>query len=354
MLKKEVLYSLNDVTIIPATISNVRHRSQCYPFLQGSLEGRPGEYYPIIAAPMSSVVSLENYKSFHDARISCIIPRTTPIEERLKLCTEVMCAFSLSEVEEEFIYHSYRLMGQKLCVLIDIANGHMKKEIEVGKKLKDLYGSSIVLMGGNIANPETYLLYDDAGFDYVRCGIGGGSQCLTSTQTGIHYPMASLISDTFNIIRMKPRKTKIIADGGINTYSDIIKCLALGADYVMSGKIFAKAEEACGPTYVMYDEKSGNPRKFRRYYGMSTKKAQAEILGFKTVEDAKKENIKLKTSEGRSEDLMVEYTLQGWADNFNSYIRSAMSYTNSLTLDDFKHSDVKVISPTTGMLINNK
>lgn len=354
--KNEVLYSLGDVTIIPGESTTILHRSQCDPFTK-SIEGKEN-YYPVIAAPMASVISPENYKLFHEQGISCIIPRNIPLEERKKLCMEVMCAFSLNEVEENFINNKYSLLGDKLHILIDIANGHMVKEIAIGKTLKELYGDNVILMGGNIANPQTYFLYNDAGFDFLRLGIGGGSQCITSTQLGVHYPMASLINDTVKAIMERAlyydkKRTKIIADGGINSFSDAIKCLALGADYVMMGKVFAKAKEACGDTFVMYDEKSGNPRTYRRYYGMSTKRAQAEILGYKTVEDAKK-SVELKTSEGRSEDLLVEYTLKGWADNFDSYLRSAMSYTNSHTLDRFKHSEVRVVSPISGMLINNK
>lgn len=357
--KNEVLYSLGDVTIIPGESTTILHRSQCDPFTK-SIEGKEN-YYPVIAAPMASVISPENYKLFHEQGISCIIPRNIPLEERKKLCMEVMCAFSLNEVEENFINNKYSLLGDKLHILIDIANGHMVKEIAIGKTLKELYGDNVILMGGNIANPQTYFLYNDAGFDFLRLGIGGGSQCITSTQLGVHYPMASLINDTVKAIMMKralyydKKRTKIIADGGINSFSDAIKCLALGADYVMMGKVFAKAKEACGDTFVMYDEKSGNPQTYRRYYGMSTKRAQAEILGYNTIEEAKKDTIKLKTAEGRSEDLLIEYTLQGWVENFDSYLRSAMSYTGSAYLSTFPMtSEVRVISPLSGTLINSK
>lgn len=57
---------------------------------------------------------------------------------------------------------------------------------------------------------------------------------------------------------------------------------------------------------------------------MSTKKAQKE-MGNKT----------LKTGEGLITYRPVEYTMEGWVDNFISYLRSAMSYTNCLELVDF-------------------
>ena len=349
--KNEMLYSLSDVSIIPSAVSDIKSRSECYPYTQ-SIEGKD-QYLPLIAAPMASVVGPENYKIFWDNKISAVIPRTVSLQERLKLCPEVMCAFGLKEIEENFVNRIYNLMGQRLYVLIDIANGHMKKEIDLGKQLKSLYGDSLVLMGGNIANPKTYWKYNEAGFDFLRVGIGKGRSCTTSTQTGVHYPMASLIDEIHKSVcekytRYTPGRTKIVADGGMRSYADIIKALALGADYVMVGGIFAKTHEAIGSTYWE------DGHLYRDYYGMSTKRAQSEILGFKNSEEAKEHGENLKTSEGRIERVEVEYSLAGWIENFTDYLRSAMSYTFSRSLDKFKDAKVRVISGSASVEVNNK
>ena len=60
---------------------------------------------------------------------------------------------------------------------------------------------------------------------------------------------------------------------------------------------------------------------------MSTKKAQAEFG-----------NTELKTAEGIETLVPIKYNLAGWVDNFISYLRSAMSYCNSRTLDEFKQN----------------
>jgi len=153
--------------------------------------------------------------------------------------------------------------------------------------------------------------------------------------------MASLL-DEINTIRegyKKSKKTKdkgnckVIADGGMTGYSDIIKAIALGADYVMCGMLFSKA--ATG------EEKIGDPIE---YYGMSTKRAQQEMG--KTV---------LKTSEGKFLNLTKEYTLSGWVENFDSYLRSAMSYCDSRTLEEFRErANLQVISNETIRIINDK
>jgi IMP dehydrogenase/GMP reductase len=217
--------------------------------------------------------------------------------------------------------------------LIDVANGHMKKLLDLTKKVKT-YFPSITLMVGNVANPETYALLSEAGADYVRIGIGNGNACSTTVHTGVGYPMASLIKECYDISCTLDNPAKIVADGGMKDYSDIIKALALGADYVMVGSIFNKAIESCGDNYLwgkikvcqddarfLYD--IGLPI-YKKFRGMSTKEVQKKWG--KQV---------LTTSEGVIRFRKVEYTLEKWAQNFEDYLRSSMSYCNASELKEF-------------------
>ena len=344
MIEEEKLYSLKDVCIIPTPISMIESRSECNSRTEDLCGRHDKPYFPLIAAPMSCVLYETNYTYFEDCGISVVIPRTVPFETRLNLMSTRFCAFGMDECEEIMKRYSY-INQANIC--IDVANGHMLSQIELGVSLKKRLkgysndGREIRIMGGNIANPKTYEMYDDAGFDYIRIGIGSGNGCLSSTQLGVHYPMASLL-DEINTIRegykeskkTKDRgKCKVIADGGMTGYSDLIKAIALGADFVMCGMLFSKA--ATG------EEKIGDPIE---YYGMSTKRAQQEMC--KTT---------LKTSEGKFLNLTKEYTLSGWVENFDSYLRSAMSYCNSRTLEEFREvSLLQVISNETIRNINDK
>ena len=149
-----------------------------------------------------------------------------------------------------------------------------------------------------------------------------------------------------------------------------MKWLALGADYVMCGKIFAQCNEACGEIckkvlynsgafkylsgselseaeniinqkhHIIYRQNEDYPIlieqnvDYHKYYGMSTKKAQKEM--------GKKD---LHTSEGVEIIIKVEYNLKGWIENFADYLRSAMSYCNVNNISDFqKFSQVIHIS----------
>lgn len=330
MLKKEPLYSLNDITIVPAVLTNIKSRyKECNPFRKSILG--ISDYYPLITAPMDFVTQ-ENVREFESVGISTIIPRVNKnnFERRIELMESTFCAFSLDEchklVDIDLISHSQH-------ILIDIANGTMEEEIETGKMLRNRFGSGLYLMGGNIGNPATYLLYDKAGFDYVRVGIGDGAGCLTSKQLGVSYPYASLISEISEMKYRYHSHCKIIADGGMEQYADINKCLALGADYVMCGKLLAQAAlegENIGDEFV--------------YRGMSTKSAQKDMG-----------STKLKTAEGRTLKLKKEYTLKGWIENFDSYLRSAMSYCDARDLVEFRQKAIcQVISPNASHKINDK
>ena len=176
-------------------------------------------------------------------------------------------------------------------------------------------------MAGNIANPKTceYILRWH-NVDYIRLSIGTGNCCITSSNTGIHYPIASLIKECCKIKKQYNKDVKIVADGGIRNYSDVVKALALGADYVMIGSLFGSMKESAAEN--VYDD-SGKIKE-KKIYGMSTKIAQYKI---------NPEN--LKTSEGICRTVKSEYSISQWVENMTAYLKSAMSYCNAKTLTEF-------------------
>ena len=173
MLIKDKKYSYNDVMVVPAKISSIEHRAECDVFHKDG-------YLPIFTAPMSSVVNCLNYELFEQNHIHAIMPRNIEYDIRLEYAlNNKWAAFSLSEFENFFCDEGYvkEYIKKKKKVLIDIANGHMKKLFVVVKKAKRLYGESLQIMIGNIANPFTYEEVFKCGADYVRIGIGAGNGC---------------------------------------------------------------------------------------------------------------------------------------------------------------------------------
>ena len=245
MILNKIGYGYNDLTIVPATKSKVKSRKDVNPFdINGNL--------PIFASPMACVVDDKNFKLWENNKIIPILPRNIDYDIRIDfLNRSKWVAFSLDEFYELFIDSDDMLnASNKLYVLIDVANGHMHKLGDFCRIAKEKFGESLVLMCGNIANPDTYTLVCEAGVDYVRCSIGSGSCCTTSSNTAIHYPIATLIDDIHEIKREREKSsdfcTKIIADGGIRNFNDINKALALGADYVMIGGLFCTILESSG------------------------------------------------------------------------------------------------------------
>ena len=372
MIQEKTFYSLQDISIMPACVTEINHRAECNPY-------NDNNKLPIFVAPMSSVIDLNNAKIFEFNKLNVVIPRTIDLEDRLNVCEEYFIAVGLNEFENTIL--TLNLENRKpIKICVDVANGHMKKLIDLCKYAKNRFRNKIIIMAGNVANPLVYYDYAYAGIDYIRLSIGSGSACTTAANAAIYTPMASLIDECVSIKKIVERDRnnyksapKIIADGGFNNYDDIIKALALGADYVMCGKIFAQCEEACGEKlqkflysdgtykYLNYYDaikakeymnkanyfsnalsakidinKTSEPYPitafneiYRNYYGMSTKKAQKEMG---------KEN--LHTSEGIEKLVTVEYSLLGWIDNFIDYLRSAMSYCNATTLDAFKTAKI--------------
>lgn len=354
MLNKEIKYAYSDISIMPAVTSPIRSRSECNPYYEDD------DYLPLFTAPMNSVVGEKSFKKYEDRKIHAILPRTVDLKTRLGN-KDGWSAFSLGEFETYFVKDPD--LPECRQALIDIANGHMESMITLARISKDKWKNRLLIMVGNIAHPETYDIIDRAGIDFVRVGIGSGRGCITSSNTSVHYPMASLIDE----IRLRKRRCKVVADGGIRGYNDIIKALALGADYVMIGSVFAKMLESEGPllnefkqkhlTWKENDEFSkyedgkfweydiggwSEVKLYKEFYGMASKKGQVAMNGEKKT-----------TSEGLITTLPVEYTMDAWVENFIDYLKSAMSYTGHDTLEDFvEMTDTVILSPGASGSIN--
>ena len=331
-----MLYNLDEICIIPAKSSDIEHRSDVVIY-------NSHDKLPLFAAPMHCIINLENRKLFEDQGINTIIPRTVMWEERAKYIK--LGAWTAVGFEEAAcIYYTYDYdKCPKIRICIDQANGHMNKLLELCSKLKDKFEDRIRIMTGNIANPYTYKEYARVGIDYVRVGIGGGGACTTSVQTGIHYPMGSLIFNCYEQ-KLQVRKEialgakyksvpKIVADGGFSRIDQIVKALAIGADYVMLGKILASTEEACSRDCDTYFSTLENKVvTLKEYFGMSTEKAQELIneASFNPVE-----NFVPKHSEGVVTKIDVTGSLKDWIYDFEHALRSCMSYTNARNLKEF-------------------
>lgn len=376
LINEKIFYTYSDITIIPAQVSIIEHRYECNPYDENGM-------LPIFTAPMNTVINEKNFDMFTKENIYGILPRTVDIDTRIEYSTNgKWAAYSLNEFEKFFCDETAKFSTDKnsIYALIDVANGHMEKILKLAKKSKSIYGNKIVLMAGNVANPKTYIDYAEAEIDFIRLGIGGGFGCTTQSNVGIGCGMATLVNETA-LIKREMAKTidenklpKIIADGGIRNYSDINKALALGADYVMIGSLFAKMLESAAPKIAnseewhilssngikiddlkdIYNEENAwygtynGKRVFlgdikATFYGMASREGQIALNGSKT-----------KTSEGIKKTVYVNYTMHGWCENYRDFLRSAMSYVGVKTLDEFRKHTKLAINSVNAIIAVNK
>ena len=367
-------YELESVNIVQAENSPIVHRNECDPTIK--MCGR--KVFPVIVAPMGAVTDENNYKVWLDNGFICVVTRTVDYDKRIAISKETFCSFSLAEAEN--IVKDID-DGDVHYICVDVAHGTMTKLYKICSDIKVNLLDKVVIMTGNVANPKAYVWYKMSGIDYMRACIGTGSRCTTSCNVGVHYPTATLIDE----LRMEKESlegaeahyTDIIADGGIQNFDDIQKAICLGANAVMSGRIFAQAKEASEPIVFLhpdnlnmadaipaeeyYDkleelkEKSekfcGDSRfntywdsyrrlslrkPYRLYYGMSTKMAQKMTGGSGNT-----------TAEGITKPVLVEYPIAKWAENMAAYMKSCMSYTGCRTIQELRDNTELIINDST-------
>ena len=128
-------------------------------------------------------------------------------------------------------------------IVIDTAHGHTAGVIEAVRGIKKGW-PEIVVVGGNVVTTEGVEALVEAGADAVKVGVGAGSICTTRIVAGAGMPQMSAIYECAQAA--KALNVPIIADGGVVTSGDIVKCFAAGAHAVMVGNLLAGTDEAPG------------------------------------------------------------------------------------------------------------
>lgn len=135
-----------------------------------------------------------------------------------------------------------------LCV--DSSDGYTEFQGEAIKWIKRQYGNKVKVGGGNVVYPDAFQYLVECGADFVKIGIGGGSICITREQKGIGRGQATAILDIAAARDKLYYETGVYiplcADGGIVHDYHIALALAMGADFVMLGRYFARFEESPG------------------------------------------------------------------------------------------------------------
>ncbi len=162
-----------------------------------------------------------------------------------------------------------------LC--IDSSDGYSEWQAETIAFVKQKYGAQVPIGAGNVVDREGFLYLVEAGADFVKVGIGGGSICITREQKGIGRGQATAVIEVAKARDEYFQKTgvyvPICSDGGISQDYHVTLALAMGADFVMMGRYFARFDEAPGRKLRLnnaivkeyWGEGSNRARNWQRY-----------------------------------------------------------------------------------------
>ncbi len=162
-----------------------------------------------------------------------------------------------------------------LC--IDSSEGFSEWQSLTIKWIKETYGEEVKVGAGNVVDEEGFKFLADAGADFIKVGIGGGSICITRETKGIGRGQATSVIEVAKARDEYFKKhgvyIPICSDGGIVYDYHITLALAMGSDFVMLGRYFSRFEES--PTNKLmvngnfvkeyWGEGSNRARNWQRY-----------------------------------------------------------------------------------------
>ncbi len=313
----KISLTYDDISLIPTEISEIRSRVEATTktkFLGMDLG------LPVISSPMDSVTGID--MAIELDKLGCIgvvnrfdsslgeLIKTSGAESKIK-------AVSIALNSSDEVIAPLAERGYVIC--IDTANAGNKAVLNKCESLKKQYNSKVIL--GNIAQGSVLSDLVNAGADAVRIGIGGGSVCTTSIQTGIGIGQVSSLLDVYFERDDKKLDIELIADGGIKSPGDIAKAIALGADVVMLGRMLAGTKETPGEV-IKY-----NGQLWKKYRGSAS-------FG-----------VKMKNEFIEGEETMIPYkgAVKNVIDGISDGLRSSMSYMNCFDLDALRRKETFTI-----------
>lgn len=240
--------------------------------------GKSWKGVPIIAANMDTVGTFEMAEALSQEGIITAIHKHYSVEEWDKFLENkpqefyqyIALSTGTGKSDEEKIKTLCDRHPDLQFLCIDVANGYSEHFVEFVKRARANFPDKIII-AGNVVTGEMVEELLLAGTDIIKVGIGPGSVCTTRVKTGVGYPQLSAIIECADAAH--GLGGQIIADGGCKVPGDVAKAFGGGADFVMLGGMLAGHDESGGE---IIEE---NGKKFRLFYGMSSKTAMEKHAG---------------------------------------------------------------------------
>ncbi|MAT56888.1 MAG: guanosine monophosphate reductase [Melioribacteraceae bacterium] len=310
-------YSLSltydDISLIPTEVSEIRTRTEVT--TRSSFLGDDVNL-PVLSSPMDTVTGIDMAAALTEMGCIGILNRFDSSLKELRNESEEtknIKAVSVALTADDEILSM--LAEKNYMVCIDTANANNKAVLKKCEELKTKYNLRVIV--GNVAHGGTLRDLVNSGADAVRIGIGGGSVCTTSVQTGIGIGQVSSLLDVYFARKEQKLNIALIADGGIKSPGDVSKALALGADAVMLGRMLAGTRETPGEV-IKY-----NDQLWKKYRGSAS-------FG-----------VKMKNEFIEGEETMVPYkgTVKNVINAISDGLRSSLSYLNCKSIQELNKID---------------
>ena len=199
-------------------------------------------------------------------------------------------------------------------LVIDSSEGYSEWQKMTLDWVRETYGDTVKIGAGNVVDAEGFRFLAECGADFVKVGIGGGSICITREQKGIGRGQASAVIEVAKARDEYFRATgvyiPICSDGGIVYDYHMTLALAMGADFIMLGRYFARFDESptnrvnINGSYMKeyWGEGSSRARNWQRYDMGGEKKLSFEegVDSYVPYAGSLKDNLGLTLSKVRS------------------------------------------------------
>lgn len=224
-----------------------------------------------------------------------------------------------------------------LC--IDSSEGYSEWQRRVLEFTRQNYGDSVKIGAGNVVDSEGFRYLAEAGADFIKVGIGGGSICITREQKGIGRGQATALIDVVNARNEYFKETgiyiPICSDGGIVHDYHMTLALAMGADFLMLGRYFSRFDES--PT----NKVNINGTYMKEYWGEGSNRAR----NWQRYDSG--ENTGLSFEEGVDSYVPYAGNLRSNVQASLSKVRSTMCNVGAITIPQLQErAKITVVSST--------
>jgi IMP dehydrogenase len=211
-------------------------------------------------------------------------------------------------------------------IAVDSAHGHSRNVLKTVERIKAEW-PEIQVVAGNVATAKGAESLIKAGADAVKVGVGPGSICTTRIVAGVGVPQITAILECAKVAR--DHGIPIISDGGIKYSGDLVKAMAVGADSVMIGSLFAGTDESPGETILFQG------RSYKVYRGMGSLGAMKEGSRDRYYQDEMLEPEKL-VPEGIEGKVPYRGSIAASVHQMVGGLRAGMGYLGCRNLQELR------------------